>query len=91
MEKTPQHKYKNARVLNGLDIGWLIEQKVFDHSKAVWHPYPESKWTGLTHRFEWFPILMITHKKNGDVKVRTTRGGDATYSGTTEIHLKEPE
>lgn len=84
-------RYKNARTLDGRDIGRLIEQTVTDRSNAVWDRELGKYTVEPTTSKKWFPILMITHKKNGNVKVRTANGGDAEFTGTTEIHLKDAE
>lgn len=82
-------RYKNARTLDGRDIGRFIEQTDTDWKSAV-YDRELSEWTvpPITEK-RWFPILMITHKKNGDVRIRTPRGGDVEFTGTTEVMLRD--
>lgn len=40
---------------------------------------------------EWLPILMLTHKKNGDVSVRTPIGGDWQVSAGHVFTVKAAE
>lgn len=86
-------RYKNARTLDGRDIGRLIEQTVMDWSSAVWDRELGKYTVEPTTSKKWFPIVMITHKKNGSVKVRTGKpnGADIEFTGTTDIHLKDAE
>lgn len=84
-------RYKNARTLDGRDIGRLVEQTVMDWSNAVWDREQGKYTVEPTTSKKWFPILMITHKKNGNVRVRTAHGAAIEFTGTTDIHLKDAE
>lgn len=83
--------YKIARTLDGRDIGRRIEQNYTDWKSAVWDRELGKYTVEPTTEKRWYPILMITHKKNGDVRIRTPHGGDLKFTGTTELHLKEAE
>jgi hypothetical protein len=72
--------------LNGAHVGMTIPVKVFDYSKGT---YDKEKrvWYGVTNEFVDAEILMVTHKKNGDVRVRVSTGGDKMFKSNAELVL----
>lgn len=69
--KTLLWEKKTAKELNGTDVGRDIRQTVMDWSTAKWDRERGEYISPPTRSEEFFTINMITHKKNGEVRVRT--------------------
>lgn len=72
--------------LNGAHVGMTIPVKVFNYSKGT-YDRDKSVWYGVTNEIVDAEILMVTHKKNGDVRVRVSTGGDKIFKSDAELVL----
>lgn len=76
-----------ARDLSGADIGRDTRQRVVDWATAVYDRVAGAYTTPPTSTFEWFEINMITHKKNGNVRLRT-RHMDTEFLPDAEVEIR---
>lgn len=72
--------------LNGSHVGKTVPVQVAHYGEAVYDGV-HRKWDGVRWTVEQAEILMVTHKKNGDVRVRVSTGGDRQYEAETELVL----
>lgn len=76
-----------AKELSGYDIGEEIKQRTCV-KRSTWDSEARVYLDDAVYEDRWFKIVMITHKKNGDVRVRTDNG-DHRYSGSDQIKVRE--
>lgn len=74
-----------AKDLSGRHIGMTRQETVIDYRKRLFEE-GTGRFIGWHHEEKPVPITMITHKKNGNVRVRTTNS-DSEYYPDMELEL----
>lgn len=70
----------------GTHLGMTIKRRVRNYENATWLP-ERGVYEGVVSEWVDAEILMITHKKNGNVKLRVTGGGELEFTSHTELVL----